>query len=62
MPDRVEDVVDAVVADGNEAEKNDNGDANSPEVVQLEECPRCLKKFNGETSDTIVKHIERCIS
>ncbi|XP_068706018.1 TNFAIP3-interacting protein 1-like [Montipora foliosa] len=62
MPDRVEDVVDAPVADGNEAEKNDNGDANSREVVQLEECPRCLKKFNGETSDTIVKHIERCIS
>ena len=61
--DRVEDVVDTNVADdGNQAEKADSGDNNEPEVVQLDECPRCLKKFNGESNDTILKHIERCIS
>lgn len=58
--DRVEDVVDSP-ADGNDAEAAGVSDGDE-KVVGLEECPRCLRKFDGEDSDAILKHIERCIS
>ncbi|XP_020624439.1 TNFAIP3-interacting protein 1-like isoform X1 [Orbicella faveolata] len=58
--DMVEDVVDSP-ADGNDADAAGvNGE--DEKVVGLEECPRCLRKFDGEDSNTILKHIERCIS
>ena len=58
--DTVEDVVDSP-ADGNDAEASVVSDEDE-KVVGLEECPRCLRKFDGEDSVTILKHIERCIS
>lgn len=61
MPDRVEDVVDSL-ADGSGSEAAGTSDKDKEEVVQLEECPRCLRRFDGEDNDTILKHIERCIS
>lgn len=67
LPDTVEDVVDspaAAAAAGN-VDTNDaqiSFDHDKDEAIQLDECPRCLRKFNGEDSDTILKHIERCIS
>lgn len=65
LPDRVEDVVDSP-ADGNADTKapgtSDKDNELEEEVVQLEECPRCLRKFDCEDNDTILKHIERCIS
>lgn len=54
------DVIDSPL-DGNDVE-SDSGVSSKEEVVGLEECPRCLRKFNGEDSDAILKHIERCIS
>ena len=67
LPDTVEDVVDsaaAAAAAGNavtdDALISFNHDKD--ESIQLDECPRCLRKFNGEDSDIILKHIERCIS
>lgn len=75
LPDTVEDVVDspaaaaaaaaaAVAAAGNADTHNAqiSFDSDKDESIQLDECPRCLRKFNGEDSDTILKHIERCIS
>lgn len=59
-PDTVRDVIDSP-SDGNDVE-SDSGVSSKEEVVGLEECPRCLRKFDGEDSDTILKHIERCIS
>lgn len=59
-PDTVRDVIDSPL-DGNDVE-SDSGVSSKEEVVGLEECPRCLRKFNGEDSDAILKHIERCIS
>lgn len=59
-PDTVQDVIDSP-SDGNDIE-SDSGVSSKDEVVGLEECPRCLRKFDGEDSDTILKHIERCIS
>ena len=58
LPDRVEDVVDSP-AGGNDNEETEVSDK---EGIQLEECPRCLRRFDGEDSDAILKHIERCIS
>lgn len=58
--DMVEDVVDSP-ADGNDADASGVSD-DDEKVVGLEECPRCLRKFDGEDSNAILKHIERCIS
>lgn len=58
--DMVEDVIDSPV-DNNDAEAAGVCDEDD-KVVGLEECPRCLRKFEGEDSVTILKHIERCIS
>ena len=58
----VEDVVDSS-ADGNDAEATCIGVSDDDEkVVGLEECPRCLRTFDGEDGNVILKHIERCIS
>lgn len=71
LPDTVEDVVDspaaaAAAAAAAGSANTDNAqisfDHDEDEAIQLDECPRCLRKFNGEDSDTILKHIERCIS
>lgn len=67
LPDTVEDVVDspaAAAAAGNAVtdDAQISFDHDKDEAIQLDECPRCLRKFNGEDSDTILKHIERCIS
>ena len=67
LPDTVEDVVDspaAAAAAGNPVTDDVliSFDHDKDETIQLDECPRCLRKFNGEDSDTILKHIERCIS
>ena len=60
LPDTVEDVVDSPsIGKDTEATGVDDDDE---KVVGLEECPRCLRKFDGEDNDTILKHIERCIS
>ena len=59
LPDTVEDVVDSP-SNGKDSESA--GVADDDKVVGLEECPRCLRKFDGEDNDTILKHIERCIS
>lgn len=59
-PDTVQDVIDSP-SDGNDVE-SDSGVSSKDEVVGLEECPRCLRRFDGEDSDTVLKHIERCIS
>lgn len=61
QPDRVEDVVDLPTS-RNDMEKGGEEDKNKDDVVQLEECPRCLRKFDGKDNETILKHIERCIS
>lgn len=58
--DMVEDVIDSP-ADNNDAEASGVNDEDD-KVVGLEECPRCLRKFDGEDGVTILKHIERCIS
>lgn len=60
QPDRVEDVVDLPTS--RNMEKGGEEDKNKDDVVQLEECPRCLRKFDGKDNETILKHIERCIS
>lgn len=60
-PDTVEDVVDSP-SDGNDIGANSGVNSTDENVIELEECPRCLRKFDGEDSDTILKHIERCIS
>ncbi|XP_022807973.1 TNFAIP3-interacting protein 1-like [Stylophora pistillata] len=59
-PDTVQNVIDSP-SDGNDVE-SDSGVSSKDEVVGLEECPRCLRRFDGEDSDTVLKHIERCIS
>lgn len=61
LPDTAEDVMDTPVSDGNDSTSN-NDVTNENKLLQVEECPRCLRKFNDETTDTIFKHIERCIS
>lgn len=67
LPDTVEDVVDspaaaAAAGDGVTDDVHISFDSDKDESIQLDECPRCLRKFNGEDSDIILKHIERCIS
>ena len=68
LPDTVEDVVDSPAAAAAAAGNTDTDNAqisfdhDKDEAIQLDECPRCLRKFYGEDSDTILKHIERCIS
>ena len=61
LPDRVEDVVDSS-EDNTNTDKSLVSDKEECDVVGVEECPRCLRKFTGEDSDAILKHIERCIS
>lgn len=53
------DVIDFFL-DGNDVEL-DLGVSSKEEMVGLEECFCCLRKFNGEDSDVIFKYIERCI-
>lgn len=62
QPDTAEDVIDTPVSFGNDTTTSNNDVTSEKELVQVEECPRCLRKFNDETNDTILKHIERCIS
>lgn len=62
QPDTAEDVIDTPVSFGNDTTTSNNDVTSENEKVQVEECPRCLRKFNDETNDTILKHIERCIS
>ena len=65
LPDTVEDVVDSPAAAAGNADTDDaqiSFDHDKDASIQLDECPRCLRKFIGEDSDTILKHIERCIS
>ncbi|XP_078383097.1 uncharacterized protein LOC144665683 isoform X2 [Oculina patagonica] len=62
LPDTVEDVVDSPSDGKDAAAAGVSNDDDDEKVVGLEECPRCLRKFDGEDNDTILKHIERCIS
>ena len=65
LPDRGEDVVDSasdVKEQGETAAAAAAADERETEELAISECPRCLRRFDEDGKDSILKHIEKCIS